>query len=381
MLTNAKYCEEHRRYFLDALDTMYEVLIISEKAWREERSKSHTSGNDIDQKYVKILQSGFTNLLLTSTDKMEMAVDPITKAKIITATSPKTSLKIILNTFKIKLAQQEAKLVAIMIQKLAEGESGLLSIHLTDLAARLGKLNIEKARESINASLQNLRAIDLKHDGVDVKGKKEPFSASLCQTAAIKNSIVFFEFGTRVENYLLNKSNVMPINNDLFSITSNRVKNPYACAIGLKIFFQANLNRYKDEKPNNVFSISIKNLLEICQRSGLPSYKKVSESAHQVTQRIIEPVERELDLLMDKGITSKWYYEDKKGNVIKDYIEIANDNPESDSYSIEKNKKFSEWKNRKVIIELPPEYLKQIPNFNKKKVKNLKKNNQKIGEK
>jgi DNA-directed RNA polymerase alpha subunit len=73
--------------------------------------------------------------------------------------------------------------------------------------------------------------------------------------------------------------------------------------------------------------------------------------------------------LIDKGIISKWHYEDKKGNKIKDYIEKENDNPESDAYSIEINKKYSEWKNRNVIIQMPDEYLEQIPSFNKKKYK------------
>lgn len=370
MLTNAKYCEEHRRYFLDVLDTMYEVLIISEKAWREERKKSNTSTNDVDQKYVKILQSGFIDLLLTSTDKMEMEVDPITKAKIITATSPKTSLDIILNGCNVKLAQSESKILAVMLQKITDGETGTISIPLKELASILGKTNIKKARESIVLSFDNLTNTSIRIKGKDVKGEFSYLGAPLISIAKIEKSIVYFRFNEEgIKEYLSSKSNIMPINNDLFAITSNRVKNPYAWAIGWKISFQANFNRYKDKKPNNVFPISVKNLLEVCQRSGLPSYKKVNNTSQHISKLIISPIERDLDLLIDIGVITKWHYEDKQGNAVQDYIEIANDNPESDPYSIEKNKKFSEWKNRKVIIELPPEYLKQIREFDKEKIK------------
>lgn len=371
-------CEEEKRYFILSLDKMYQAIILSEKEWLKEK-KIYDKGNSIiEEKYVKILQSGFTNLLLTSTDKMPMEIDPITKTRTIKTFSQQVTLEIILNSFDIKLAQQETKLLAVMLQKLTVGESGLLSIHLTDLATRLGKFNIKKARESIQASLQNIRDIDLKVDGKDSKGKKLYFSSALCQRAQIKNSVVSFEFSNIVEDYLLNRCDPMSINNSLFQITCSKTKNPYAWAIGYKIHYQANHNRYKDGKENNVFSMSVKSLLELCEKAGLPSYKKVSESLHQVNQRIIEPVERELDLLMDKRIISKWHYEDKKGNLIQDYIEIENDNPESDPYSISKGIKYSEWKKRNVIIEMPEEYLKQIPNFNKKKVK---KNSQKTGKK
>ena len=324
-------------------------------------------------KYVKILQSGFTNLLLTATDKMPMETDSITKTRTIKTSSPQTTLEIILNSFHIKLAQAETKLLAVMIQKLTVGETGVLSLSLEDLAEELGKNNLKKARESIQASLDNIRNIDLKVDGKDSKGKKLYFSAPLCQRAMIKNSVVSFEFSNVVQEYLLNKRDPMSINNGLFQITCSKTQNPYAFAIGYKIHYQANMNRYKDGKKNNIFPMSVKNLLELCEKSGLPSYKKVSSTTKQITDEIIMPIERELDLLIDKGIISKWHYEDKKGNKIKDYIEIENDNSESDAYSIEINKKYSEWKKRNIIIQMPDEYLEQIPKFDKKKAKKGKK--------
>jgi hypothetical protein len=362
-------CEEEKRYFISSLDKMYEEIVLLEKKWEKDKKQSPEKDPDSKKKYIKIIQSGLTNLLLTSTDKMPMETDEVIKKRTIKASSPKTSLDIILNSSDTKLTQQETKLLAVMIQKLTEGESGLLSISLTDLATRLGKSNKKKARESINASLNNLKAIDIKYDGIDPKGKKEPFSASLCQTAEIKNNIVFFEFETRLEEYLLKKSNIMLINNDLFSIKSNRTQNPYALTLGYKIYYQANYNRYKDEKPNNVFSMSVKSLLEVCQRSGLPSYKKVNNTSQHLGKLIISPIERDLNRLIEMGCITKWHYEDKQGNAVQDYIERANDNPESDSYSIEKNKKFSEWEKRNVIIEMPPEYLKEILKFDKKKIK------------
>ncbi len=282
----------------------------------------------------------------------------------IKATSGATDLEVILNCFNTnaKISQGEMKLVAIMIEQFTQGQRDMISISLKTLAKYLGKKNIKKAREAFKEELDNIRNIRLKVDG------KLYINADLCQTAIIKNGIVYFEFNNLIKCYLL-KCKPMPINMKLFQIPCNQQNNPHVWGVGYKILVQAKLNQYKKENKNHVFPISVNTLLKTCYASGLPSYKSVMNKTRHVTKLIIDPIEHALETLLDKGVINNWHYEFKGGEIVNDYYEIPNEDNAKENYAIAKDKVYNEWVKRNVIITMPDNYINEIANYSKKKIR------------
>jgi len=375
MIVASKYCEENRQNFISSLDHMCQVIVISEQEWIKDKNK-HKKNNSANTatkspEYTKIYQGIMTNLWTSITSNMEITHNKIADTRSIQSTSTQASLEIILHEQSVKLTQPELKLLAVMTQQLTENGAGVLKISLQDLATKLGKKNLNKARKEIQFSLTSLMNISLKFEG-----KKTRFSAPLAQLEGIKDNVVFFEFSNLVQEYLL-KCPVMTYDNKLLQIPSNKRQSPYAFTVGSKILYLANLNRYKNKKKNGAFIMSTESLLKTCQNTGMTNYETVLNTSHHVNKLLINPIENTLDKLVDKKVIKAWSYKNKKGELIKDYIEIKNDNPDNDSYSMEKNKKYSEWIARNVTIEMPDKYVAKIPIYSEKKANKNKKNNKK----
>ena len=365
-------CNEDKQGFLSAFQKCLEAVKISEIKWLAEEEKILSDVDSDD--YITIFQGVITNLFFSMSSNMKITHNKIADTRSIQSTSTQASLEIILHEQNVKITQPELKLLVVMIQQLTENGAGVLKISLQDLATKLGKKNLKKAREAINLSLNNLKEISLKA----IDGKVN-FSAPLCkkEVVKIKDSIVYFAFSQDVQDYLLN-CRVMPFDNKLLQISSSKTQFPYVSTVGSKILYLANLNRYKDKKKNGEFVISTESLLKICQATGMITYYAASKTSQHINKLIIQPIEKTLDLLVDHKVIKDWFYKNKEGELIKDYIEIKNDNLDSDSYSMAINKKYSEWTSRNVTIEMPDEYLAKIPMYSDKKANNNKKDQKNV---
>ncbi len=116
--------------------------------------------------------------------------------------------------------------------------------------------------------------------------------------------------------------------------------NPYSWGIGEKLWQHYMMNRGKASGAR----LSVKRLLEAVP--DIPRYEEVMEGTGAVNQRIIEPVERDMDELQRLGVLKSWEYSNGKGVALsaeqlesmdyntwgKLYISFVLDLPPQDKY-------------------------------------------------
>ena len=129
--------------------------------------------------------------------------------------------------------------------------------------------------------------------------------------------------------------------------------NPYAWGLGQKLRQHYELNRGK----KNANIISILKLIEAVP--DIPTYEEVSETTGAVNRRIIEPVERDLDVLQKLGVLKFWERCNSKG--------VALTKGQLD------NMDYNEWVKQYVAfdLDLPPQ--EKYIEAHKKKIEAAKK--------
>lgn len=115
----------------------------------------------------------------------------------------------------------------------------------------------------------------------------------------VKDGKIKVRFEYDLVEYLAH-SPIMQYHKELFKI--NPKYNPHSYFIGRKLCLHHNMNKGK----TNENRISVETLLASCP--DLPSYEEIKGEARQLSKRIIDPIERDLDLLQAKGILSSWEY-------------------------------------------------------------------------
>lgn len=199
-----------------------------------------------------------------------------------------------------------------------------------------GLSDLKTARQQLKDSLQTLFNLSLKFIEVRGKGKnKQEFDvdsrilsskAQLIEHGEgendgdnenpikgkdasaqnpIKNGIARVRFEYDVAEYLA-KSFLMPYPQGLLGI--NGKQNPHSYYLGRKMVEHHNMN-IADPNSNR---ISVRSLLQACP--DIPSYETIMQGKKQVTDRIIEPFDRDMDALEEKyGVLESWEYCNSKG--------------------------------------------------------------------
>lgn len=91
----------------------------------------------------------------------------------------------------------------------------------------------------------------------------------------------------------------------MYLIDGNKYR--YAWSIGEKLRWYFEINRGREQAAR----LGVKRLLE--EVPDIPTYEEVMSSTRDVTRRIIEPVERDLDELQRLGVLKSWEYTNAKG--------------------------------------------------------------------
>lgn len=99
----------------------------------------------------------------------------------------------------------------------------------------------------------------------------------------------------------------------LFTTVSNKRNNPYLFPIGLKIYGVASI-RWKDTDGSGKIKFSFKEILEVFNNYGLPTYEKELERKREITKNIYEPILQTFDSLIDNNIIKKYTFIDKSIN-------------------------------------------------------------------
>ena len=291
---------------------------------------------DGEQSYSKFLQGKATNAL-AHISKRGVSPDPITGAGSITVEGVSIFLK---NYNSIALNIPTHKVLDALTIKLSsnfpygkEVTAEAIDRHRgVDISVKeymdLCQLKDRKeARRQLKEAVLTLYDVSLEWDEIRYhtpdgkkKRKKETlhWKARIIDTAGadigqdpVQRGKVSIKFTYDIAKYL-SQSFIMPYPDKLLSIDAKH--NPHSYYMGRKLAEHHNMNIGK----GNANRIAVKTLLECLP--DLPSYETVmSGNSRSVTQKIIQPFERDLIALQDTyGILSSWHYCNKNGEPLTD---------------------------------------------------------------
>ena len=175
--------------------------------------------------------------------------------------------------------------------------SPTVTLSLEEYMAKCELKDRKEARKQAKADLETLRVASISFKEKRKKGDKGYLNLNITEAVGISRSgIITFKFTEGFYNLLLGYP-VMPYPPQLWSLDSKR--NPNSYYLLRKIAEHKNMNAGK----KNEDTISIKTLLEVAPY--LPSYDDVMKGNRNLTARIIEPFERDMDAL---NPTLLWNY-------------------------------------------------------------------------
>ena len=218
----------------------------------------------------------------------------------------------ILNNTKIQGLRQSAhQLLDALTEVFTEqgGEkSPKITLSLKDYMKKRGFKNEKEARKQVKEDLETLSSIKLSFTQKLRGGEsKEYFNLALLGSHGIKNGIITVYLDTAFCT-LLTGYNIMPYPRLLWEL-SERI-NPNSFYFLRKISEHKNMNF--DDRNANV--ISVMTLLNATP--NIPSYEEVMKTnGKQLTQRIIEPFERDMDALIE---VISWIYCHSNGAELTD---------------------------------------------------------------
>ena len=322
------------------IDDMFEALVkhkLQTKKTKKKISvgrqkKGITLTNTFERKdpYVKMYQNKGLNALATVSKNL-FALNKHKK----TAQAIKDKVTIKVDNFNFAcLKTQTTKTMDILAVKLAEnlpyGEDisaenidkhREVALSLDEYMSFL-KINDKKeARRKLNESIKSLYDATLEYD--ETRWEKEKCGKITTRWKArvldaigedyeekpVQNGTARVKFTFDVAK-CLGKSYLTEFPTALFSI--NTKYNPHSYNLGRKLVLHHNMNIAKD----NANRIGVKSLIEACP--DLPTYDEVMKDARQITKRIIEPFERDLEALVACGILTEWHYCNSKDTPLTD---------------------------------------------------------------
>lgn len=234
------------------------------------------------------------------------------------------------NDFRYTRTHEPKREVAISLREYAKDLGYDVDEHATstpeeeELEKKRAKNQLDNARKAIRKDLDIIHASALSWEE-DVKGKSKDFDRiSLATRTAIRNGQILISFSPEIARYLADKGTITQYPRALLGISG---RHPTAYYIGRKLAEHANID-------NNIIRgtadrISIPALLAV---TDLPSYEDVQKTDRgHWADRIKEPLEKALDVLVDEGMLKSWEYTHAKG------IDLT----EEEAYNITSYKDFS----------------------------------------
>lgn len=169
-------------------------------------------------------------------------------------------------------------------------------------------------RESIDEDLANLASITIQRK--EAEGDLKIGLPIAGDIWGRKRSNILFSFSPSLIR-LLTGGDAFSVNYPPALFAVNFKVNPHAWTIGKKLLNHSNSNL---GKPNE-YLLSVKALLEYVE--SLPSEDEVAAGDRAYTRRITEPLERDLNALVDLGVLDYWDYCHSKGEPLKDEEQAA----------------------------------------------------------
>ena len=175
------------------------------------------------------------------------------------------------------------------------GQSPLIQIPLKEYMDKRGLKDEKEARRQVNADLETLRNIKL-----TFTDKKAGYVDTYLfgGEKGIKNSVIYFSL-SRTFYAILKGYPVMPMPDALYKIDSRYYRHAYSMGRALLTHKRMNAGKGNENR------IAVKTLLTACPL--LPKYESLDKSRGEISRKIIEPFEQNLNHLEDLGVLT-WGY-------------------------------------------------------------------------
>lgn len=201
-------------------------------------------------------------------------------------------------------------LLVMLRQATGQGiQSDLVTMSLQEYMDLCGLSDSKSAREQAINDMETLYRISLSYHNGDKKRGGDFSDIRICSRQEIKNSVIYFRFGQDLFE-MARAWGRMPYPTNTFKLNLKRNPN------GQNLMLTLSSHKYMNEGKSNENRISILTLLAACP--GIPRYETVAQENRNIAERIIEPLERDLDALVEVGALAKWHYCHSKGGALGD---------------------------------------------------------------
>ena len=195
-----------------------------------------------------------------------------------------------------KANQSAGKLLDSFLIKMTENgfSSPIASIPLKEYAEMTGKKDLKELRNKTKSDLQVLKRVKFSYTPKKkTKGNNQDYMNIYLfgGTEGIKNGNIMFKFNDDFFKIFAEQKNFLYIPTEV--LQSNEKRNPNTYLLYKKIISHKRMNLGK--KNENI--IKVKTLYEYCVT--LPRYEEVMQADKHISQRIIEPFERDLDIIQE----------------------------------------------------------------------------------
>lgn len=237
--------------------------------------------------------------LITGTANLISGNFTVTMPSFEILTDIKTSTHKLLDAITVAFTERGAK-------------SSNVALSLSDYMAQCGLKDRKQARKQAEEDLETLFNMrisfkeKLKHENF-----RDYIDIRLCEAKGIRNGLIYFKFTESFFNILLGYP-VMPYPHQLWRL--NAKYNPNSYYFLRKISEHKNMNFGK----KNADTISVQTLLD--SSPFIPTYEEVMESNRHLSERIIEPFERDMNVLNE---TLTWHYCHRNDGPLTD-LELIN---------------------------------------------------------
>ena len=267
-----------------------------------------------ESKYSMIKQDTTLNALARVSNKTGIEKRDFTTTGVIRTQNGSTDLNVIIEEYaNVSLKPSTSKLLRIITMEFTKDENNkCIQIPLKEYMELTGLKDVKEARKKVKKDLEALYNISCEAHIENRKGDKDYIKFRICDTQGIKNGIIIMNLSDSIAMHL-RKCELMPYPKELLKIESNSNKNPYAFYLGDKITELKKYNQYDKAKKGvkESFNVSVRTLLDVCLRNGLPSYETVQTTDRRVDERIIKPFERDLEACSNNIF--EWEYCNEKG--------------------------------------------------------------------
>lgn len=178
---------------------------------------------------------------------------------------------------------------------------------------RNGDTKNKKTRAKVTRELKAISSIAWSFNNDRGEFVRIPLAGGMC---SVRRGVVSFVFSAEYMGAVLDRAaGRLPL--DRLLLTTDEKNNPNSTPIGFKL----STHTYQNKGKTNENTLSVSRLLEFV--NGIPSYEEVEKTDRAYTRRIIKPLERDLNHLLEIGFLDWWEYCHEKGEPLTDTEQAA----------------------------------------------------------